>query len=90
MHRKEGTMDKEIRKVTVEYEDGTVKELKKGCCVDLTNVEDELHVDMIECKPFDIVRLAYGLLICVERIGMTPLLKGYLSGEALPDEEEEE
>lgn len=32
----------------------------------------------------------YGLLICAERIGMAPLLKGYLSGEAIPDEEKEE
>lgn len=50
----------DAKKISIEYENGTVKELNKG--------------------------IAYGMMVTVEKMGMTPLLLAYAEGGVLPDE----
>lgn len=53
---------RDITGITVRYSDGSTKEIQSGCCVDLENGSDDLSVEMLNVKPFDLVRLAYGLV----------------------------
>lgn len=59
-----------ITGITVRYSDGSTKELQSGCCVDLEKGSDDLSVEMLNVKPYDLVRLAYGLADAVQRLGM--------------------
>lgn len=74
-------MDKEIKGILIEYEDGNSRRIERGCCVDLSITGNELHVDMLNAKPTDIVRLAYGLLCAVDRLGMMDLFQAMIVGE---------
>lgn len=74
----------DVKKITVEFEDGETKQIEKGCCVDLENVEDRIYIAMLDIQPHDMVRLAYGLLMAVENMGMMDELT------ALGTEREEE
>lgn len=78
-------MDKEIKGIVVEFEDGTTKRIEEGCCVDLKDMGDNMSVEMLHVKPIDIVQLTYGLMVAVERMGMTELLKAYVDGNIIPD-----
>lgn len=78
-------MDKEIKGILIEYEDGSSKQIEKGCCVDLGIAEDELTVDMLNARPADIVRLACGLVFTVERFGLMDLLQMMITAE-VPEE----
>jgi hypothetical protein len=69
---------KEISGITVTYTDGSTKELQSGCCVDLEEVGNEMSVDMLNVEPTDIVRLALGLVVCVDRMGMIDMLREML------------
>ena len=79
-------MDKEITGILLEYDDGSTKRIEKGCCVDLDSAEDKLKVDLLDAKPTDIVRLAYGLVYTVERLGMMDLLHAMVAGEEVEEE----
>lgn len=61
---------KEISAIRVTYTDGSTKELTSGCCVDLADKGDEMSVEMLNINPSDIIRLAYGLMACIDRMGM--------------------
>ncbi len=75
-------VEKEITGITVTYTDGGMKELTRGCCVDLSDGKsEEMHVEMLNVEMEDIVQLAYGLLVCVKRMGMMDDLFE-LSGDA--------
>lgn len=39
--------DKEVTGITVTYDDGSTKEIQKGCCVDLKNGSDDLSVELL-------------------------------------------
>ena len=82
-------MDKEVKGITVEFEDGTTKRLTRGCVVDLDRRDDqEMSVDMLMASSMDIVQMAYGLLVAVNKIGMKSVLLGYLNGTFKEEEEE--
>ena len=51
---------RDITGITVRYSDGSTKEIQSGCCVDLEKGSDDLSVEMLNVKPFDLVRLTYG------------------------------
>lgn len=74
----------DTKKILIEYEDGTVKEINKGIAAEFDN--DNMHVDMVSVSKVDMVRIAYGMMVTVEKMGMTPLLQAYVIGELLPDE----
>lgn len=74
----------DANRILVEYEDGSIRELKKGIAAEFDY--ENMKVEMIDISKLDLVRIAYGMLVTVERMGMTPLLKSYVSGELLPDE----
>ncbi len=76
----------DAKKILIEYENGTVKEMSKGIAAEFDN--ENMHVDMLNVSKMDMVRIAYGMMITVEKMGMTPLLQAYASGELLPDEAE--
>ena len=59
---------RDITGITVRYSDGGTKEIQSGCCVDLEKGSDDLSVEMLNVKPFDLVRLAYGLVAAVQRL----------------------
>ena len=47
--------DKEVAGITVTYDDGSTKEIQQGCCVDLKNGSDDLSVELLNIKAFDLV-----------------------------------
>lgn len=59
---------RDIADITVRYSDGSTKEIQSGCCVDLEKGSDDLSVEMLNVKPFDLVRLAYGLVAAVQTV----------------------
>lgn len=72
--------NREITGIIVRYNDGSTKEIQSGCCVDLEKGSDDLSVEMLNVKPFDLVRLAYGLVAVVQRLGMRDTLEQYAGG----------
>lgn len=48
--------DKEVAGITVTYDDGSTKEIQQGCCVDLKNGSDDLSVELLNIKAFDLVK----------------------------------
>ena len=74
----------DAKKIRIEYEDGTAKELSKGIAAEFDN--ENMNIDMIHVSEVDILRIAYGMMALVEEAGMMPLFQAYLSGEPLPDE----
>ena len=72
--------NREITGIIVRYNDGSTKEIQSGCCVDLEKGSDDLSVEMLNVKPFDLVRLAYGLVAVVQRLGMRDKLEQYAGG----------
>lgn len=71
---------RDITGITVRYSDGSTKEIQSGCCVDLEKGSDDLSVEMLNVKPFDLVRLAYGLVAAVHLAGMRDELDQYANG----------
>lgn len=72
---------RDITGITVRYSDGSTKEIQSGCCVDLEKGSDDLSVEMLNVKPFDLVRLAYdGLVAAVQSLGMREELTQYANG----------
>lgn len=72
--------NREITGIIVRYNDGSTKEIQSGCCVDLEKGSDDLSVEMLNVKPFDLVRLAYGLVAVAQRLGMRDKLEQYAGG----------
>ena len=70
----------ELVGITVRYSNGSTKEIQSGCCVDLEEGSDDLSVEMLNVKPFDLVRLAYGLVAAVQHLGMRDKLEQYAGG----------
>lgn len=80
---------RDIAGITVRYSDGNTKEIQSGCCVDLEKGSDDLSVEMLNVKPFDLVRLAYGLVAVVQRLGMREELTQYANGVTEMESNEE-
>lgn len=80
-------MESNATSIIIKFEDGTEKEIKKGIAAEIEN--DTMHVDMINFKKFDIVRLAYGMVSTVQQLGLTDVLAAYSEGVPLPDSEDE-
>ena len=80
---------RDITGITVKYSDGSTKEIQSGCCVDLEKGSDDLSVEMLDVKPVDLVRLAYGLVAAVQRLGMREELTQYANGVTEMESNEE-
>lgn len=80
---------RDITGITVKYSDGSTKEIQSGCCVDLEKGSDDLSVEMLDMKPVDLVRLAYGLVAAVQRLGMREELTQYANGVTEMESNEE-
>ena len=80
---------RDIAGITVRYSDGSTKEIQSGCCVDPEKGSDDLSVEMLNVKPFDLVRLAYGLVAVVQRLGMREELTQYANGVTEMESNEE-
>lgn len=80
---------RDITGITVRYSDGSTKEIQSGCCVDLEKGSDDLSVEMLNVKPFDLVRLAYGLVAAAQRLGMREELTQYVNGVTETESNEE-
>ena len=80
---------RDITGITVRDSDGSTKEIQSGCCVDLEEGSDDLLVEMLNVKPFDLVRLAYGLVAAVQRLGMREELTRYANGVTETESNEE-
>lgn len=72
--------EREITGITVHYSNDTTKEIMHGCCVDLTEITEEISVEMLNAAPIDIVRLAYGMLVCVDRMGLMDVFRKFAGG----------
>lgn len=72
--------EREVTGITVHYSNDTTKEIMHGCCVDLTETEEEMTVEMLHIAPMDIVRLAYGMLACVDRMGLMDAFRKFAGG----------
>ena len=80
---------RDITGITVRYSDGSTKEIQSGCCVHLEKGSDDLSVEMLNVKPFALVRLAYGLVAVVQRLGMREELTQYANGVTEMESNEE-
>lgn len=80
---------RDITGITVRYSDGSTKEIQSGCCVDLEKGSDDLSVEMLNVKPFALLRLAYGLVAAVQRLGMREELTQYVNGVTETESNEE-
>lgn len=80
--------NREITGITVRYNDGSTKELQSGCCVDLEKNSDNLSVEMLNVKGYDLVRLAYGMVAVLQRLGMKEELEKYAGAVAEVQEDE--
>ena len=78
--------DKEVAGITVTYDDGSTKEIQQGCCVDLKNGSDDLSVELLNIKAFDLVKLTYGLMVVIEKIGLEDAFNAYARGETILEE----
>ena len=76
----------DVKEITVKFEDGSVKQIEKGCCVDLADVKDKMHIALLRVQPYDMVRLAYGLAVVVEKMGMTDKLMEFADRKEAEDE----
>lgn len=81
--RKDNIMT-DAKKIAVTYEDDTIKELEKGLVAEFDN--DNMKVDMVNISKIDLVRIAYGMMVAVDKMGMMPLLESYINGDIIPDE----
>lgn len=72
--------EKEMDGILVHYTNGEIKEMTKGCCVDLTGAKEEMIVEMLEVDPDDFIRLAYGIIAAVDRMGMMEAFVEYSNG----------
>ena len=81
--------DKKVAGITVTYDDGSTKEIQKGCCVDLKNGSDDLSVELLNIKAFDLVKLTYGLMVVIEKIGLEDAFNAYAKGETVQEEQDE-
>lgn len=79
--------DKEVAGITVTYDDGSTKEIQQGCCVDLKNGSDDLSVELL--KAFDLVKLTYGLMVAIEKIGLEDVFNAYARGETIQEAQDE-
>lgn len=82
--------EKEVTSITVGFSDGTTKELTRGCVVDLDRhgADQEMSVDMLMASSMDILQMAYGLIVTVDRIGLKRELIALLGGSTKRNEEE--
>lgn len=80
--------NREITGITVRYNDGSTKELQSGCCVDLEKNSDNLSVEMLNVKGYDLVCLAYGMVAVLQRLGMKEELEKYAGAVAEVHEDE--
>lgn len=74
----------DAKRILVEYEDGTIRELDKGIAAEFDH--ENMSVDMLKVSGVDMVRIAYGMVVTIEKLGLKPLLLAYANGEPLPDE----
>ena len=81
--------DKEVAGITVTYDDGSTKELQQGGCVDPKNARDELRVEPLNIKAFDLVKLTYGLMVVIEKIGLEDAFNAYARGETIQEAQDE-
>ena len=80
---------RDITGITVRYSDGSTKEIQSGCCVDLEKGSGDLSVEMLNVKPFDLIRSAYGLVAVVQRLEMREELTQYANGVTEMESNEE-
>lgn len=67
--------EKKPIKITVEYEDGSKKELSKGAVAGFEG--DSMKMDMVEFEKMDLVRLTYGLICGLHQMGLSEALVAY-------------
>lgn len=73
-------------KFITEYEDGTTSEVTEHATLitfhtDLEADEDRMHMEMCGFTSYDLIRLTYGLLVTIEKEGLSDVLKKYADGE---------
>lgn len=81
-------MNKIATKIIVQYEDGTEKNLKNGVATEF--IGDTMHLDMLNISRMDMVRLTYGMLSTLDKMGLTEMLMAYTQGIPIPDENQED
>ena len=76
-------MDKrrEVTGILVTYSNGEQEQIEHGCCVNLKEKnQEEMCIEMLGIAPMDIVRLAYGLLVTVDKVGLMDAFKAFATG----------
>lgn len=70
-------LENKVKKITVEYEDGSKKELTKGVVVEFSG--DRIVMDLSYINEVELVRLAYGAAVAVNELGLMDLLQEYVA-----------
>lgn len=77
--------EKKVKKITVEYEDGSKKELTKGVVAEFEG--DRIKMDLAYINNIELVRLAYGAALAVNKLGLMDLLQEYATDLSILDDE---
>ena len=55
----------------------------------LKNGSDDLSVELLNIKAFDLVKLTYGLMVAIEKIGLEDVFNAYARGETIQEAQDE-
>lgn len=80
-------LENKVKKITVEYEDGSKKELTKGVVVEFEG--DRIKMDLAYINSIELVRLAYGVAVAVNKLGLMDILQEYVANMSILDDESE-
>lgn len=76
-------MDRTAERITVEYSDGSSKEVKKGMCLEFRGDRggtEEMAADMVGIARTDLIMAAAAFLEVVDRMGLTDAMLAYIKG----------
>ena len=55
----------------------------------MKNGSDDLSVGLLNIKAFDLVKLTYGLMVVIEKIGLEDAFNAYARGETAQEAQDE-
>lgn len=76
-------MDRTAERITVEYSDGSSKEVRKGMCLEFRGDRggtEEMAADMAGLGGMDPIAAAAAFLQLVDRMGLTDAMLAYIGG----------
>ena len=76
-------MEREVRRITVGYSDGSSREVRKGLCLEFTAEGDggqEMVADMVGLSGMDLIVAATAFMELVNGMGLSDAMLAYIGG----------